>query len=1789
MIKKSTSLLWMLVAVLFALPLQAQDFATKRGPSKVLKANQPSTVVKKVDAPKSKDFVPEGFSFRQAGTQATTFKAPQAKDPNSKVPMTKKGLRTPNEGLFNNRTSFSPMSFTRMASPSLILNASGEEKDAHGIITAPAEGAQKVYTRSGKAYTYSNSSVQLVDQSGNIQIVECEDGTIYFKDIVSTVSMGSWVKGTKDGNTITVPAKQPVYYSSDYQATISLRWVKKSGSDFTAYDEYSDHITFTIEDGKYKLEGTSEDIFIGYIWDDDNTITGYGDFETVYTFSHDYEAPKVVTITAPADLVTESWYIKGRQYSEQQETSFSGFVDLGFDGNDVYVKGMFTDFPDAWMKGTINGNIVTFKDLQYLGMYADTYDMYAIGTDGSNLEDFTMTFDAENKVLTSNNQLLANAATDRIYYLSWYTTFSIMHDYEAPETVTVTPPADLATETWYTMGSQVVDQAEQAFKGNITIGFDGADVYLKGMFADFPDAWMKGTIEGSTVTFNGFQYQGVAYDYDIFAIGTNGEDLENFTMTFDAENKVLKSSNQLLANAATDRIYYLRWITDLTIQAENPAKPIEELPYSNTFDTADEQGEFTILDVNNDGSTWSFYENAARYRYSATNDADDWLFSPMIKLQAGKKYRFSFDVYGKSYPERFEVYAGNAFTGEAMSIEILPATDVDWNDPKNFSNFFEVSEDGYYAIGIHCISDADQNVMMADNFLLEEINADAPQAVENFTVTPGDNVLEATISFTAPTKNNGGEDLTANLTKIEILRDGEVIKTFEDVAPGTELTYTDNDPAITYGKHVYQAIAYNAAGAGEKSAEVEVFLTTVMEIPYTADFTTEAAFGQFTFIDANNDGYTWAWNDTNHAFYRYNSDEAADDYLISAPLHLVAGKNYDITVNAGSAGYDERFEVVIGKEPTVAGLSTKVFGPVELTDEDDEPFEGVYSCTEDGTYYVAIHCISDADQYLLIINKLTVEVGAADEAPAAPALTATAGAEGAQNANIEVTAPTKTVAGQDLASIEKVEIFRDGELLTEMTGIAPGATFNYLDETVADSIHTYYAVAYNEFGIGLKSNKSSVYVGFDIPATPENFTAYDKQDKVLFSWDKVGIIGSLGGYVNPAAVDYSLYGTHVEDTWLGPMLVLDEEPFAVVRDIDNYEVEYNTEEGEQDFATWGILASNDKGESDVAAASLLVGKPYDLPVIEGFTDTSLHYFWDSNASLMVSDESTDDDGVSLMMLMEEAGKGYFNSGKLNLKNASNPTLLFDVAADGVSQVEVTGAINGEAQEVLTTVAPTGEFTTVQVPLTALKDGNYACVGISAEYANPTTFDWMTGGIEELGDVLLIDNIRIVDLLEHNLSITVSAPASVQAGKSAAITAVVKNEGEKEASGYIVTIKANGKELFAQTVDEALASYATKEFTTELATTIFDEAGNVNIVAEVSYDKDLNTANNTAETVVAIKESTAAAPTNLVAQDKGGEGVDLSWEAPSTSAMEQTEDFDNTEVFPTFSVGGITETEHNGALGNWTLYDATGIEVYTWNSSSISYDNATAPCAWQVFDPEQAGFASDNFPPHSGSQFMMSICVVPNDNGSINYTDHWLISPELPGIAQTIKFQARTITDQYGEETFEVLASTTDNKPESFKKVQDFSTSVTEWTEFSADLPADTKYFAIRHTSGDIFGLFVDDVVFTAGGADVASFNIYYEGQLIANVAGDVTTYTVGIDQITGGEHTFGVSAVYPNGQESKPATATVLVTDGIESIMVDGQPVDIYSLDGKLVRKQAKSLDGLKGVYVVNGKAVMVK
>lgn len=304
------------------------------------------------------------------------------------------------------------------------------------------------------------------------------------------------------------------------------------------------------------------------------------------------------------------------------------------------------------------------------------------------------------------------------------------------------------------------------------------------------------------------------------------------------------------------------------------------------------------------------------------------------------------------------------------------------------------------------------------------------------------------------------------------------------------------------------------------------------------------------------------------------------------------------------------------------------------------------------------------------------------------------------------------------------------------------------------------------------------------------------------------------------------------------------------------------------------------------------------------------------------------------------------------------------------------------------------------------------------------------------------------------------------------------------------------------------------------------------------------------------------PVNLEAEGNASGAIEMNWEMPVIC----TEDFDDTATFPEFSLGGITSTEHSGTIGNWTLYDANeGAATYSIQNNTVP--NLGSPMGWIVY---ALGYV--NYPPHSGNQFMASFCVT---SGA---TDHWLISPLLNGEEQTISFFARELTTNYGDETFEVLASSTDNSPTSFTNVVSLSSSSTDWTEFTASLPAGTKYFAIRHTSDDIFALFVDDVTFIPAVSTLPipdSFNIYLDGELVGSVNGDVMSYT--IQNVAPGEHECSVTAVY-DGVESEPATATAIVpvpqSMTLAKLVANGEVgirytiseplLAVYSVDNKL-------------------------
>lgn len=1843
--KRITFLLVLTAAVLLSLPAQAQVArkATKGQTKKFRTERIDNRALQRAKAAKLKaeEAAVQGIAFRGQATvaqpAALSLEADQAlkaadqtvgklfKAWNWKANQAPKYVSK--SGLVNTDNARQPLfkfsgreveRFARFdGQPKKILRA--ETVDDHGIITAPDEGESKFYTRAGAAYYPSGSSVYSDDQSGHVEIVECTGGTVYIKDIVSHYNQGSWVKGTKDGNTITVAGAQPVAWNANYSATLSVNWGNKSGNSFNRGEG---DITFTIDDeaGTITLDGSSDQKIIGIYWDDDNSWQGYGDYNTVWTLDDSYVPPSTELVVLPDGAEVQNWYADGAG-----SAAVPTDVNVAFVGNEVYISGLTSNFPDAWIKGTLDGTTVTFSGLQFVGMYSSTAPIWAVGADSDtgNLQDFTMTYDSEAQTLAldANQLIVFNAADDRMYYLSYIESLTIYAEAPAPAVIETLPyvntfddaadqkhftiidaNADGRTWNWYSGMARytysstnpgddwLVSPAIKLVAGK-KYAFS---IAAHAMSAGYPERLEVKAAQENTA--------------EALAAGTEVLPSTDVTtagfVTFENNEFTVAESGYYYigVHAISDKDQYYLYVDDFVLDAA-PLTP----DYTADFSTDAQFGDFSVLDANEDGKTWNWSAtNGAYYNYSSTNAADDYLILP-IKLEAGKNYNVTVNAAaaGSSYPEKFEVVAGKEATVAGLSTTVIAETTLTTTTFADYTGTLSPEETGTYYVAIHATSDADMFNLKVKKFSIELGAAGtAPAAVTDFTATAVENELAVDVAFTAPTKTIAGEELSA-LTKIEVLRDGAVVKTFDAPSVGGALSFKDE--GLTPGTHIYQVIPYNEDGIGEKSEELSVKVTAAVDVPYTFNLTQDLT-DLLTVIDNNNDGKTWSYSSSTGTYYSYSETNNADDYLVSLPINLVAGKNYLVTVNAcaSSATYPEKFEVKVGKEATVAALTQTVIAETELTSKEAEDFEGQFSVTENGQYYIAIHATSDANMWNLIVNSLSIELGAEPTAPAAVAdLAAEAGAEGALEVTLSFTAPAKAVNGTELTGTENIKIYRDGALVNTLADVAVGSEQTWKDTDVENGkTYTYYVVAANATGDGPKSEKVSVFVGADELGPVENFAAVGTTANTInFAWDAVQ--GINGGYVDAANVTYSIYTLAIETdpNWGFQYLVADQKLTEVTGETAAT-INYPVDEGELQYKYFGVSVKNaTTEESDPAEAYtyVIVGAPEELPILEGFADSKLHYAWNysDDAGLMVSDEATDGDGVALNMISYTADSDQaIWLEKVNLKSAANPTLIFDVKSSDISSVDIIGSKDGAEFSVIATQAISSDYTTVKVPLADVVGTRFSKVGISAHFANETVIDSWSGNIEELGDVLVIDNIKVVDLLEYNLGIEVTAPKTVNAGESAVIKAVVTNKGENAASDYKVTIKAGDEVLLEQTESEELGSFETKEISAELATSIFDEAGDVTITATVDLLEDLDLDDNAAEAVITIKASDAAAPTDVAAEEDAENpgSITVTWNAPENATQEVTEDFASYE-------NGADET---GELGEWTLINANGhTKGGIFQDTSLASDGLVR--AWQVFNLATYGGDNSAFAGPDGdvdNNYLVSIYNL--ENQAYPGNDDWLISPSLPGVAQTVSFDVKAFND-YGAQTYQVLYSTTGKETTDFTLIEEVADNGNAWSKVSYELPAGTTYFAIRNITGgdEGFILAVDNIQFSIGGGEVVGYNIYLDEELVASVDAEGNDVVVEepsapklaqalsyvINNVPAGEHTVAVTALYADGKESAPTAAGANTTiTGIAEALFGGQAFDVYTIDGKLLRKQAASLSGLKaGAYIINGRKVVIK
>lgn len=169
----------------------------------------------------------------------------------------------------------------------------------------------------------------------------------------------------------------------------------------------------------------------------------------------------------------------------------------------------------------------------------------------------------------------------------------------------------------------------------------------------------------------------------------------------------------------------------------DPLKP----PYGGVFMTANDMlNYYTVLDVNNDGYTWSYdgSTGAAFYPYNWELPGNDWMISPPLKCYAGDIYTLQFAAFSvdPDYLESLLVTFGEGKTPEAQSIVLMDLPELEAIDDSDVVNVYsvdiEVSKSGVYYYGFKAYSPEWSNYLYLYSITFDKKKSGATEDVVSF-------------------------------------------------------------------------------------------------------------------------------------------------------------------------------------------------------------------------------------------------------------------------------------------------------------------------------------------------------------------------------------------------------------------------------------------------------------------------------------------------------------------------------------------------------------------------------------------------------------------------------------------------------------------------------------------------------------------------------------------------------------------------------------------------------------------------------------------------------------------------------------------------------------------------------------------------------------------------------------------------------------------------------------------------------------------------------------------------
>lgn len=1019
------------------------------------------------------------------------------------------------------------------------------------------------------------------------------------------------------------------------------------------------------------------------------------------------------------------------------------------------------------------------------------------------------------------------------------------------------------------------------------------------------------------------------------------------------------------------------------------------------------------------------------------------------------------------------------------------------------------------------------------------IGIDELKPVTNVVLSWADGTATLTWDACPGTVNGGYFDPAAVLYKVTradgtVAAEGLAACTFSEAL-------AEPESATGYS---YSVTAYTSDATAEATESNKIVLGA-LALPYYEPFDSEDAVDMFTIIDANQDGQTWAWASGSMKIMWHTTNDM-DDWIVTAPVNMEAGKMYVISFDyfKGGSYYDEEIEAFIGTSNTVEGMTTQIMEKTSVPGVDPTTFSYDFICPADGKYYLGIHGCSAADMYTLFVDDIRISAPIDGASPVAVSdLTVTPDAAGALNATIAFTTPTKTVAGNDITALTKVEVARGTEVVKTFDAPAVGTALSFVDNVTESGDYTYTVTAYSEAGAGLSAT-ATAFIGVNVPGPVTNVVGVETTPgTVTLTWE-APVVDADGNAFNPANATYSI------------VAVMNGEQTVVAEDLTacTYTHTACAADAEQAFVYYGVFAESAAGLSDGVASNLIpVGKAYELPYVESFTDGGLSYILGTQTITGYGEWyiATDESFTDITSYDGDNGFAYMKGSYLD-----------DEAVIFTGKIAITG---------------TAPVLSLQYQQYSLENENdlYILINGTSVYDAPQTGDagWTKitipmsaylgqtvqvtiGGRVNSHVYTIIDCLAIEEPLDYNLqALNLIAPAKVAANTECTISAKINNDGAKDIEGYTVNLLIDGKVADTKTANAVIASGEKQEveFTKTFSPA---EAGVHSVTIQVVCDKDEYDGDDTTKEA-SVNVTVPNYPTVTIAGELENGTPKISWSAPVLSGEGQTavitEDFESDDA-ESFAIDSYPD---------WTFINNQATETYT--IQDATFPNAGQAFGWILFDGTSAGLSS--WTGHDSDRSMVAFAHPYGAN------DAWLITPALSGDAQTITFYAKCATTSYGAETYELLYSTTGNEQADFKAIEENgsatrSLATTDWTLISVDVPAGTKYFAIRSTANDVFAFFVDDVVYTGGAPDYSyltlkGYNVYRDGQLITAEPITATEY---LDtEAEEGLHTYAVTAVYAEG-ESGLSNEVEINISGVANILASDVTIEVV---GRTIRVNA--------------------